>query len=122
MGRHAFVTWVETSTPWELENYLLSSGLNPPLNLEGNPCQEAVACLSAVRSKARQLADQLEIIADSGISPKIACLTRPLDEICYRDFGLGVGTFSISDLRRSKNALAITLTMGPCEPARFAAT
>jgi hypothetical protein len=27
MRQHAFVTWVETSAPWELETNLLSSGL-----------------------------------------------------------------------------------------------
>ena len=66
MRQHAFVTWVETSAPWELETHLLSSGLRLPLNLDGNPCQEAVATVSAIRSKARQLADQLDIIIDSG--------------------------------------------------------
>jgi hypothetical protein len=66
MRRHAFATWVETSVPWELEKHLLSSSLRLPLNLDGNPWAEAVAMLSAVRSKARQLADELDIIADSG--------------------------------------------------------
>jgi GIY-YIG catalytic domain len=64
MGRHAFVTWVEINTPWQLERHILASGLILPLNLDGNP--HKVATLSAIRSKARQLADQLEIIADSG--------------------------------------------------------
>jgi GIY-YIG catalytic domain-containing protein len=64
MRRHAFVTWVETDAPWQLEAHLLSSGLSLPLNINGNPCLEAVAPLSAVRLKARQLADELEIIAD----------------------------------------------------------
>jgi|SRR6266404_3166354 hypothetical protein len=66
MRQHAFVTWIEITAPWELEKYLLSSGLRLPLNLEGNPWQEAVALVSAVRLKARQLADQLDIIIDSG--------------------------------------------------------
>jgi len=66
MGRHAFVTWVEIDAPWQLEKHLLSSELRLPLNLDGNPWLEAVTALSAVRLKARQLADQLEIIADSG--------------------------------------------------------
>lgn len=66
MRQHAFVTWVETSAPWELEKYLLSSDLRLPLNLDGNPWQQAVAIVSAMRLKARQLADQLDIIIDSG--------------------------------------------------------
>src|SRR5262245_49037155 len=66
MGHHAFVTWVETDAPWQLERHLLSSGLSLPLNIDGNPCQEAVVALSAIRLKARQLADQLKIIVDSG--------------------------------------------------------
>jgi hypothetical protein len=66
MRQHAFVTWIETSAPWELETHLLSSGLRLPLNLDGNPWQEAVAIVRAIRLKARQLADQLDIIIDSG--------------------------------------------------------
>jgi hypothetical protein len=66
MRQHAFVCWIETSTPWKIEAHLLSSGLSLPLNVDGNPCQEAVAAVRTVRLRARQLADQLEIIADSG--------------------------------------------------------
>jgi hypothetical protein len=67
MRQHAFVTWVETDEPWELEEHLLvSSNLRLPLNLAGNPWQEAVAMLSAVRSKARRLAAELDIVVDSG--------------------------------------------------------
>jgi hypothetical protein len=66
MWRHAFVTWVETNTPWEQEAQLLSSGLRLPLNVDGNPWLEAVALVRAVRLKARQLADELDIVADSG--------------------------------------------------------
>jgi hypothetical protein len=66
MRRHAFVTWVENSVPWEQEVRLLSSGLRLPLNVDSNPWLEAVALVRAVRLKARQLADELDIIADSG--------------------------------------------------------
>jgi GIY-YIG catalytic domain len=66
MQQHAFVNWVETSAPWELEAQLLSSGLRLPLNVEGNPWLEAVAVVRAVRLKARQLADELDIVADNG--------------------------------------------------------
>jgi hypothetical protein len=66
MKRHAFVTWTETNAPWALEKQLLSSGLRLPLNLDGNPWVEAVAIVSAARLKARQLADKLEIVVDSG--------------------------------------------------------
>jgi hypothetical protein len=66
MKRHAFVTWVQTIAPWELEAYLLQSGLRLPLNLDGNPWLEAVVTVRTVRRNARQLADQLDIIFDSG--------------------------------------------------------
>jgi hypothetical protein len=66
MRQHAFVTWVETSAPWELEKQLFSSRLRLPLNVDSNPCLEAVAVVRAVRQKARQLADALDIVADSG--------------------------------------------------------
>jgi hypothetical protein len=66
IDRHAFVTWVEAEAPWEIEKKLLSSGLRLPLNVDGNSSQEAVAVLSAVRLKARCLADGLEIVYDSG--------------------------------------------------------
>jgi hypothetical protein len=66
MGQHAFVTWVETTAPWELEEHMLSSGLRLPLNVDRNPLLEAVALVRAVRLKARQLADELDIVADSG--------------------------------------------------------
>ena len=72
MSQHAFVTWVETSAPWELEAHLLASGLRLPLNLHGNPWAEAVAYLSTVRLKARQLADQLPVILDNGGPRKVA--------------------------------------------------
>ena len=77
MRQHAFVTWVETSAPWELEKHLLSSDLRLPLNLDGNPLQEAVAIVRTIRSKARQLADQLDIIIDSGGPRKKAKLLTP---------------------------------------------
>jgi hypothetical protein len=67
MRQHAFVTWVETNAPWELEDYLLTSaGLRLPLNLDGNPCPEAVSTLAAIRLKARQQADRFDIVIDSG--------------------------------------------------------
>jgi hypothetical protein len=53
MRRHAFVTWVETDVPWQLERHLLSSGLSLPLNIDGNPRLEVVAALSAIRLKGK---------------------------------------------------------------------
>jgi hypothetical protein len=76
MRQHALVTWVETSAPWELEAHLLASGLRLPLNLHGNPWLEAVAYLSAVRLKARQLADELPVILDSGGPRKAVVASR----------------------------------------------
>jgi hypothetical protein len=66
MDRHAFVTWVEAEAPWEIEKTFLSSGLSLLLNVDGNASQEAAAILSAARLKARRLADQREIVYDSG--------------------------------------------------------
>src|SRR5262249_20277160 len=66
MRQHAFGALVGTSSPWGLEAELLSSSLRLPLNVDGNPWIEAVALVRAVRLKARQLADELDIIADSG--------------------------------------------------------
>ena len=66
MDRHAFVTWVETKAPWEIEKKLLSLDVSLPLNVHGNASQEAAAVLSAARLKARRLADQLEIVSDNG--------------------------------------------------------
>jgi hypothetical protein len=77
MSRCALVTWVETEEPWALERHLLSSGLILPLNVDGNPCLEAVEVVRAVRLKARQLADELEIIADSGGSRRVRLRAAP---------------------------------------------
>jgi hypothetical protein len=66
MDQHAFVTWIETKAPWEIEKKLLSSGLNLPLNVDGNPSQNAVAVVCAARLKARRLADELDIVTDNG--------------------------------------------------------
>jgi hypothetical protein len=71
MRQHAFVTWIETVAPWELEEQLLSSDLRLPLNIDRNPWGEAVALLKSVRCKARQDADQLPIVLDTvgGVQP-----------------------------------------------------
>ncbi|WP_230534362.1 GIY-YIG nuclease family protein [Microvirga roseola] len=66
MQNHAFVTWVETNRPWELESQILASGLHLPLNIDGNCQPETVAALSALRSKAKQQAKEMDIIADNG--------------------------------------------------------
>jgi hypothetical protein len=76
MKQHAFVTWVETGTPWELEKQLLSSGSRLPLNVDGNPWAEAVALVKAVRLKARQDADQLAVVIDSGGPRKASTLVQ----------------------------------------------
>jgi GIY-YIG catalytic domain-containing protein len=81
MDQHAFVTWVETKAPWQIEKKLLSSGPSLPLNIDGNASAEAAALLSAARLKARYLADQLEMVSDSGgprrPSPQACRLPRP---------------------------------------------
>jgi hypothetical protein len=66
MDQHAFVTWVEAKVPWEIEKKLLSSGLTLPLNVDGNPSQDAVARACAARLKARHLADELDVVSDNG--------------------------------------------------------
>ena len=49
LRRRAFVTWVETDAPWQLERRLLSSGLSLPINIDGvgNPHVVAQDQLSA---------------------------------------------------------------------------
>jgi hypothetical protein len=66
MDQHAFVIWLEAKAPWEIEKQLLFSGLNLPLNVDGNPSQDAVAVVCAARLKARRLADELDIVSDNG--------------------------------------------------------
>ena len=66
MDQHAFVTWIEAKAPWEIEKKLLSSGLSLPLNVDGNPSQDAVAIVCAARLKARRVADELDIVSDNG--------------------------------------------------------
>ncbi len=66
MDEHAFVTWLETKVPWDVEKKLLSSGLNLPLNVDGNPSLDAVTVVRAARLKARCLADALDIVSDNG--------------------------------------------------------
>ncbi|EIM27204.1 GIY-YIG nuclease family protein [Microvirga lotononidis] len=66
MQNHAFVAWVATDRPWELESRILSSGLCLPLNINGNSQPETVAALSALRSKAKQQAKNMEVVADNG--------------------------------------------------------
>jgi hypothetical protein len=66
MKNHAFVTWVETDRPWEVERQILSSTLCLPLNINGNSRPEMVIALSALRSWARRQANEMEIIADNG--------------------------------------------------------
>jgi hypothetical protein len=66
MDRHAFVTWVETEAPWEVEKKLLSSHLSLPPNVDGNASQKAAAIVSAARLEARRCAEKLAIVSDNG--------------------------------------------------------
>jgi hypothetical protein len=77
MRQHAFVTWVEMGTPWELEKQLLSSGICLPLNLHGNPRLEAIAIVIEVRLKARKAADRLAIVVDEGGPRRPSRLAKP---------------------------------------------
>jgi hypothetical protein len=45
------VTRLEAKAPWEIEHTLLSSGLSLPLNVGGNPSQNAVAIVRTARLK-----------------------------------------------------------------------
>jgi hypothetical protein len=76
MDQHAFVTWIEAEVSWEIEKALLSSGLSLPLNVDGNTALEAAAMLSAIRLKARRLADELEIVSDNGGPRRPVLLSR----------------------------------------------
>jgi hypothetical protein len=66
IDQHAFVAWVETEKPWEIEKKILSSDLSLPLNVDGNPSETATAVVIAARLKARCLADELDIVSDNG--------------------------------------------------------
>jgi hypothetical protein len=66
MARNAFATWIEVDSPWAVEQQILNSDLNLPLNVDGNPNPEAAALVKIARLRARQLADELPIIPDSG--------------------------------------------------------
>jgi hypothetical protein len=74
MSEHAFVCWVETKALLEVETHLLASGLRLPLNVDGNPCQDAVSAVRKARLTARQLANQLDIIADNGGPRRVKAL------------------------------------------------
>jgi hypothetical protein len=63
--------------PFELETHMLSSGVRLPLNVDRNPWAEAVAVVKAVRLKARQLADSLKVVPDSGGPRKPAKISTP---------------------------------------------
>jgi hypothetical protein len=79
MDQHAFVTWVEAKVPWEIEKKLLSSGLNLPLNVDGNPSKDAVAVVCAARLEARRLArrqDLGRVTARPGLD---VCVQSPSD-------------------------------------------
>jgi hypothetical protein len=66
MDRHAFVTWVETEAPWEIEKKLLSSNFSLPLNVDGNASKKAAAVVSDARLEARRRAEKLAIVSDNG--------------------------------------------------------
>ena len=66
LHRHARVVWAEHPTPWEPEHQLLASGLPLPLNIDKNPCKAFTTRLSALRKAARQHAETLPLIGDSG--------------------------------------------------------
>jgi hypothetical protein len=77
MDQHAFVTWLEAKAPWKIEQTLLSSGLCLPLNIDGNPSQDAAALVRSARQQARRLADGLNIVTDSG-GPRKSLLLPPI--------------------------------------------
>jgi hypothetical protein len=66
MERNAYVTWVTTDRPWEVELEILRSGLLLPLNIRDNPSVAHTAYLQGVRREAMKAAGTLPILADSG--------------------------------------------------------
>ena len=80
MADHAFVVWIEADEPWAVGRQILASDLSLPLNLDSNTRPEHIALLSGVRRKARERADELPIVVDSGgprrMLPVIALLPR----------------------------------------------
>jgi hypothetical protein len=66
MAQHTSVCWVACDRPWELESRILASGVRLPLNIDGNPCTASTRVTSTARLLARQTADQLDVVPDSG--------------------------------------------------------
>ena len=64
MGKNAFVTWVETAKPWELEEQLIRR-LSLPLNLEKNEGHPFYPALAAKRKAAKDHARQVPAVGRS---------------------------------------------------------
>jgi hypothetical protein len=78
MKQHAFVSRLETGTPWKLEIKLLSSGLRLPLNVDRNPCLEAVALGRPVRDCSSQVKANIGFVV--GVARHDVGRTRRRDE------------------------------------------
>jgi hypothetical protein len=61
MARNAFVTWLETPEPWNVEEAMFSA-VSLPLNLDQNRNHPFHAALSATRKEARRKARELPIV------------------------------------------------------------
>jgi hypothetical protein len=66
MAQHAYVTWAAQDEPWLIENQMLTSGLELPLNIHGNPHDHLAKVVSLIRREHRRTADMLPVVTDSG--------------------------------------------------------
>ncbi|MGW5269185.1 GIY-YIG nuclease family protein [Rhodococcus sp. NPDC003994] len=70
MDQHAFVSWVEHTEPWELEDHLIDT-LDLPLNLQGNKHNHFYATLAKCRADARRHAFLSPVLNNPGKRAKL---------------------------------------------------
>ncbi|MGH6963812.1 MAG: GIY-YIG nuclease family protein [Phenylobacterium sp.] len=71
---NAFVTWVVSDRPWEVERQVLLSGIPLPLNIRDNPCAAHTEHLGGVRRRAVAAALALPVVADNGGARRLPVL------------------------------------------------
>ena len=78
MAENTLVTWVETSSPWLLEDHLLSR-LNLPLNIAGNSSHPFRGRLQELRRRAGVRALELEIVPRRKAIFLVSCVAEKHD-------------------------------------------
>jgi hypothetical protein len=66
MEANAFVVWLETATPREVELGILRSGLPLPLNVRDTPDLRLTTIIQRARQEATRRSNELPLVADSG--------------------------------------------------------